>query len=293
MDRNFLLGVLTVCLSVLAPCRSTSADGTEYLLKYKFQPNQTLRWNVEHLKDVRTTVQGTTQTTELVTRSVKAWRVTEVNADGQVTLENLVDSVEMVQKQSGKAEVRYNSQTDENPPQGFEQFAASLGKTLSVVKLDPQGKVLSREAKWPGAAASQAQLTIPLPSEPIVVGHVWHLPNEVSVTLKSGMVNKIKTRQRFVLEEVRDGVAVIDVETQVLSPVQDPETLVHLIDIKTRGKVRFDIEQGRVVQQQLDSDEEVIGFSGASSHMRSVSRFSEKLQPAAAQTAAKPPAAKK
>lgn len=292
MKRNFLVGVFAFAYCVLSAAGVVWAQGTEHQLKYKFTPGQTMRWNVEHLKNIRTTVQGTTQTVEMTTRSVKVWKVTDVAADGAVTLENMVESVDMVQKQSGRAEVRYNSQTDETVPQGFEAFADSIDKTLSVVKLDAQGKVVSRESKWPGAANSQAQLTVPLPAEPIAVGHVWHLPNEISVTLKSGVVNKIKTRQRFALSEVKDSIATIDVETQLLTPVQDPETLVHLIDLKTRGKVHFDIAEGRVVDQQLDSDDDVIGFSGNGSHMRSVSRFSEKWLSPAAQTAAKPPVVK-
>lgn len=302
MTRKLFSGLLvcSLCGAIAGDCalaadpaaESSLTLGAPLHLKYKFAPGQTLRWNVEHLKNVRTTVQGTTQTVEMVTRSVKVWRVTDVSADGVVTLENQVESVDLVQKQSGRAEVRYNSQTDAEAPAGFEPFAMSIGQTLSVVKLDAQGQVISRESKWPGAAQSQSQLTVPLPAKPIAVGHVWHLPNELSVTLKSGVVNKIKTRQRFKLSSVTDGIATIDVETQLLTPVQDPETLVHLIDLKTSGKVQFDIAEGRVIEQQLDSDDEAIGFSGNGSHMRSVSRFSEKWLSPAAQTAARPPTVK-
>lgn len=277
-------------LTAVTAAADDNASAEKHVLRYKFQPGQTLRWNVEHLKNVRTTVQGTTQTAEMITRSIKVWKVVDVTPDGQAKLENSVESVDLVQKQSGRAEVRYDSQNDESPPAGYEQFAESIGQTLSEITLDSQGKVVKREARWPGATTTQAQVTVPLPDEPASAGHSWHLPDEVSVKLKSGEVRKIQTRQRFTLESVADGVAEIAVETQLLTPTQDPEVLVQLIDLKTKGRVRFDIEQGRVIDQQLDSDEDVIGFSGQGSHMRSTSRFNEKWLPAAAQTAARPAA---
>ena len=43
-----------------------AADAEKYTLRYKFQPGETVRWEVEHRSKVRTTVSGTTQNTETV-----------------------------------------------------------------------------------------------------------------------------------------------------------------------------------------------------------------------------------
>jgi hypothetical protein len=41
--------------------------------------------------------------------------------------------------------------------------------------------------------------------------------------------------------------------------------------------VRFDIEAGRIVSQELHCDRHIIGFSGSSSSMHCVSKLEEKL----------------
>ena len=43
---------------------------------------------------------------------------------------------------SGRQEVHYNSQTDKEPPPGYEDVAKSLDTPLAVVTIDPPGTVL-------------------------------------------------------------------------------------------------------------------------------------------------------
>ena len=74
--------------------------------------------------------------------------------------------------------------------------------------------------------------------------------------------------------------ATIKVDSQILTPINDPAIEAQLIQRLSDGYVKFDIERGRVVSQQLDLDKHVIGFSGASSSMHYVNRFTEKLLPA-------------
>ena len=58
--------LLLVALAGLAQAQAVAPDSQRptYLLRYKFQPGETLRWNVLHRNRVRTTVSGTTQTAE-------------------------------------------------------------------------------------------------------------------------------------------------------------------------------------------------------------------------------------
>ena len=89
--------------------------------------------------------------------------------------------------------------------------------------------------------------------------------------------NKIQTRQKFTLVKVEHGVATINVDSQVLTPVHDPSIEAQFIQRLSDGTVRFDIVAGRVLSQQLDLDRHVIGFNGAGSSMHYVTRFTEKL----------------
>lgn len=277
-----LLAAGILLTATLGTGRAGEAD--KYTLRYKFQPGETIRWEVGHRSKVRATVSGSTQTTETSSNSVKVWRVTDVQSDGTVTLEHSVEWVDMRQKLTGRDEVRYDSRVDAKPPVGFEDAAKSVGVTLSVVKMDARGKVLHRERRHPKEQPQTAEpsqqegwMTIPLPHEPVPVGHTWSLPLDMDVPLPGGTVKKVKAVQQFTLEEVKTGVATIRVSTDILTPITDPAVESQLVQRESAGKVRFDIDNGRVLGQQMDTDKHVVGFRGDASSIHYVNRFSERL----------------
>ncbi len=254
-------------------------DATTYQLQYKFRRGEEIRTKVAQVATIETTIGGSTQTTEMKSYSTKLWRITAVDESGAMTLENLVENVDLRNQMSGRQEVRYNSQTDSAAPLGYEDVAKSIGKVLSVVTIGSTGEVLKREdkAKRPVADQSGNILVPPLPKEPIPIGHVWSVPTEVNVAVDDSGVRTIKTRQRYELEQVKNGVATIAVETQILTPTNDPKIRVQLIQRLLKGHIRFDIAAGRILNQRTDLDERVLGFSGAESSMHYVARFTEDL----------------
>jgi hypothetical protein len=151
--------------------------------------------------------------------------------------------------------------------------------------MDDRGKIIKRQEKRAQPTSMSTQMTMPLPDRAIGIGGTWTSPLEVEVVLKDGGTKKIQTRQKFTLEKVVDSVATIAIDSQVLTPVSDPAIEAQLIQRLSSGTVRFDIEAGRVLSQQLDLDRHVIGFSGAASSMHYVTRFTEDLLPPVAETA--------
>ena len=301
MMRRFSLlgaGVALLALSSSAPAADAAApakpSSETYSLRYKFKPGESIRWQVIHRAKIQTSVSGTTQTAETLSSSVKLWRVTKVQPDGTATFEHLVESVDMRQKLTGRQEVRYNSQTDAKPPLGFEAVAESIGVTLSVVTLDPTGRIVERQRKPARAAVeSDGLITIPLPQEPAAIGHTWSHPYQIDARLPSGGVKRVKAAQQFTLESVKAGVATINVVTHILTPIDDPAIQAQLIQRESAGTVRFDIGAGRVLSQQMDLDKQVVGFRGPASSLHYNTRFTEELLTKPAQTAGKPqPAAK-
>jgi hypothetical protein len=248
-----------------------------YSLGYKFHPGEVLRWKVVHRAKIKTTVSGTTQTAETVSQSVKVWRVKEVSPDGTVTFDNLVENVDMRQNVTGREEVRFNSQTDEKPPAGFEAVAQSIGVPISTITMNGQGTIVRRQQREARAAASnqEGQMTVPLPAHPIAIGESWSFPYEIQVPLANGTVKKVKTVQKFTLAEVKAGIAEIEVATQILTPIHDPAIEAQLIQRASSGSVRFDVEAGRVIGQQMDVDKVVVGFQGEASSLHYLSRFTE------------------
>lgn len=284
-----LLGQLYCANRPAAADEETPAGTRVYTLRYKFTPGETLRWQVEHRAQVRTTVAGTTQTAETLSRSVKAWTIDTVD-DEQTKLVYHVEKVDMRQKFDGRQETTYNSDTDEAPPAGFGDVAKAVGVPLATITLNDRGKVLKCEQKFVQAAPEQEYITLPLPEKGVAVGEHWFEPADITVNLKDGRSKKIKARQRYLLKDVSAGVATIQLETELLTPVRDPEIEAQLVQSKANGIVRFDIDAGRIVSQRSDVDEHVVGFEGDGTSLHYVQRFSEEFLSDAKKTALGPQA---
>jgi hypothetical protein len=271
------------------------AGARSYKLRYKFKPGETVRWEVEHKAKIRTTVQGTTQTAETSSDSIKVWKVKSVDAEGNATFVYSVERVDMRQKFDGRQETHYNSSTDDKPPHGFENVAKAVGIPLATLTLDPLGAVIKREENYVQAAPLQENVTLPLPENALTTGEEWTMPADITVTLPEGerkVTKKIKARQLYRLESVDEGVATIRLETQVLTPVNDPQIEAQIVQSKANGAVHFDIAAGRILSQESDIDEHVNGFQGAASSMHYITRFSEKLLPDSNRAAVYPQAPK-
>jgi hypothetical protein len=212
---------------------------------------------------------------------MKVWRVKEVQPDGAAVFEHSVEWIDMRQKLSGSSEVAYDSRKDKEAPPGFQDVASAVGVPLSTITLDPLGKVVKREKNKVKGSSSQesGEIAMPLPSEAIEVGHVWTQPCDIDIPIPTGGVKKIKAVQRFKLESVKTGVASIGITTQLLTPVTDPAIEAQVVQRQGEGKVRFDIDAGRVLSQNRDTDKHVIGFRGEASSLHYVNRFSEEFVP--------------
>ena len=273
-----LSGFASVRAADVAP--SKAGESEHYLLCYKFHAGDTLRWNVIHRCQIRTSVTTSTQTAETTTSSIKAWRVHEVKPDGTIIFDHLVESVDMRHRLSGRDEVHYDSRKQLHAPQGFEDVARAVGVPLAVVTINPQGKVLDRKQNMVKAAvAGQGDITIPLPDEPITVGHRWSFPHAIDLPLPDGTTRRIRSTQTYTLESVKTGVATIAMTTQILTPLNDPSIEALLLQYETAGQVRFDIDNGRILGRQADVDKSVVGFRGQASSIHYVARSTEEFLP--------------
>lgn len=260
--------------------RSANPKSQVYLLRYKFHPGETIRWEVTHQANIRTTVSGISQRAESVSRSIKVWKVLHVHPDGTTVFQHMVESVRMWQKLTGRQEVRYDSEVDKKPPPGFQTVAKSIGTPLATITLSPQGKILKRQRHLVlPQQQPEGPITMPLPAEPVKIGDSWSDLFELEVPLETGAIRKVKTRQKFTLKNVQNGIASIEAVTQILTPNLPPAVEAKIVQQYSGGTIRFDIQQGRVVEQQIEVDRQVIGFRGEASSLHCMSRFHEKLLP--------------
>ncbi|MCA9237462.1 MAG: hypothetical protein KDA44_18435 [Planctomycetales bacterium] len=273
-------------------CWAGAADAAtrskpKYRLAYKFRMGEVLRYRVEQATSVRTTIDSKTQEAETLSESTKAWKVTDVLPNGEMEFVHLVEAVRMTNHSPGVASHTYDSEKDPTPPPGFEQVAGAVNTPISVIRISPTGKIVHREEKHPQPPVTDDMpITLELPAEPVAVGGRWSRTYDVMAERKGGAKIKVRTRRTCKLRSVTDGVATIEVEYHILTPV-DPFVRSQLVERLTSGKVLFDIETGRIVEQDHRVDSRVLGFAGQTSVMRFASRFEERLvETAGAVTAA-------
>jgi hypothetical protein len=246
-----------------------------YLLAYKFAPGDEVRTKVVHLVTVETKIKGATQTAKTRTVSTKLWRIREINEQGQIIFEHVVEHVDMWNSVSGRAEVRFDSASGEKPPPGYETVAQSVGKVLATVTMDQHGRVIARTNTQPMFNPGIGELSIPFPNTAIKIGTTWSIPDEIKMKLEDGTFKKVQTKQAYKLVHVENELATISVDTQVLTPVNDPKVQAELVQRLQHGTIQFDLASGRLYKKQMDMDEEVFGFNGADSHMQYLARLTE------------------
>jgi len=251
--------------AAVGAAESVAPPGT-YRLRYRFTAGDELASRVAHRALTETTMNGITQSVETMTDSTKTWKVVGVDASGTATLEQSVDDVTMTSRTSDRGEVRWSSGGTAEPPPGYEGVRQSLGVPLVRLVVATDGRVLERRELRPCPAAASGDLVvIPLPDEPVAVGHEWTIPDEVVVEVPGGPRKAVRTRLRYRLDQVRDGLATITVDTTVLTPIDDPRLEARLLERIWNGEVRFDVETGRVASRRTAVDRRVVGFGGPQS----------------------------
>jgi len=247
-----------------------------YRLQYKFSPDEAIRTKVVHLVAVETKIRGVTETAKTRSVSTKAWKITDVDEQGNGTFVYVVENVSMWQQVSGRQEVRYDSAKDEKPPPEYRHVAESVGVPMATVTIAPNGEIVKREKARAQFNPGIGELTIRLPDHAIKAGTKWTTSGELPVRPRPDTpVKRVKIRQVYILEKVQTGVATISVETQILTPVNDPAIQSQLVQRIKKGEIKFDVDAGHVISQQMDIDETVIGFSGPDSMMKYLARHTE------------------
>lgn len=265
------------------PLDGVTNTNDKYLFRYQFSAGETVRWQVEHKAKIATTVEGASQTAETLTRSIKAWKVSETHPGGETVFVHTVESIDMRQKLSGRQETRYDSTTDKDVPPIFQQAATQVGIPLAELTIDNRGKVLKRlDDKQRAEGAAMSDITLVLPDKPLGIGESWSTPFDMSANDKNGVLKIVKARKKLTLESVKNNIAVLKHETQVLSPLKDPALEAQVMQSEQSGTVKFDLAKGRIVSIEMTNDREVFGFQGDASMMHVTSSFSEQLTDAPA-----------
>lgn len=270
--------------------RPAKPETEKYDLRYKLERGDVLRYEVTDRASFNTTIEQSTMATQTKTVTVKAWKVIDVLPDGRIEFMNVLERVHMVSQLPDHDPVEYDSGRDKTAPPGFEDIAKTIGVPLVAITMTPHGKVERRDWKVHAPHAEEnAPIAVRLPDELVAVGDTWDEPYDVKVTLENQATKLVQTRRHHKLANVSGGLATIEVTYQVLSPI-DSYVEYQLLQRLTEGEVRFDIDAGRVVSQQMDTDKRILGFAGPTSSTHYIMRMEEKLLKPPSKVAEKPSA---
>ncbi len=279
-------GSLLSSNSTLAQSKDASQAGN-VKLRYKLSAGEVLVSKVVHMAETRTKMSEHAESSSSRTISEKAWEVASVDAKGDMTFVYRINSVELAQSVGDAEELSYNSLTDTEVPDMFKQVAATLAKPLATVTINARGQVVDRDTEAKSPQLGMGELTLPLPEESLAIGAQWSVPRDIRVKLESGAHKTIKVRELYTLEKVSAGVATIRIETQPLTPVNDPAVESQLIQQLSKGEIKFDVDQGRMLSKHLEWSELVVGFRGPETSLRYDAKFTEELLPQTKRTASK------
>jgi len=256
----------------------STSNSERYKLRYNLKADTRIVSEVTHLAKTNTKINDESQSSQSRSVSKKAWAVSKVAQNGDMTFVHQVDSVEMSQQIGDGEELRYNSATDKEPNAIFEKVAETIGKPLATITINALGQVVERSDEAVGSNLGMGDIAIPLPEEEIEIGTQWETPREIRVRRTDGTPKVVKVRELYTLEKVSAGVAVISIRTEPLTPLSEPEVESQAVQQMSNGTIRFDVDAGKLISKKLAWDKTVVGFSGAGSVMDYSARLDEVVQ---------------
>lgn len=266
----------TVLLATAAPLPAEQAES--YTLRYDLKQGETIPYEVTHVAKTKTSVRGDDEITNVRTVSRRHWEVVDVTNDGHMVFDHVIDSVEMTQQVADRDEIRWNSDSGEEAPAAFRLIAERIGSKLATVTVNARGQEIERENHG-GTEASlgMGALTLSFPAEPVAVGGSWTVPREIKARNEDGSVKTIKIREVYTLDKVKSGIATLLIRSEPLTPIDHESVRAQIVQQLSNGKLKFDLDAGRMVSKQLDWDENVVGFQGPTTALEYRARMTESL----------------
>ena len=277
MFQKCLIAIIVLSLSGLSSAQQAETSAEKYTLRYSLHPGQMLRYEVTHVAKTKTRIRGAEEVSQVHTITKRHWDITDVSAD-EMTFDHVLDAVVMTQQTGEGEELRWNSESGEDPAAVFKAVAEQIGNKIAIITVNGRGQETHREADaGTKASLGMGSLTLAFPEEAIAVGTSWTIPREFKARLEDGRIENIKIREVYTLEKVKTGVATISVRSEPLTPIKEESVRAQVVQQLSNGTLRFDLDNGYMLSKELNWDETVVGFQGANSLMEYRARLSEEL----------------
>jgi hypothetical protein len=285
----------------LAIAEDGGSQADSYLLRYQFNKDEVLSYQVDHEATMITTRPELREkvTNEVQTR--KTHRVVSVDSDGNAWMELAIEEARMSAQFGEAAPLTYDSREPGDCPKEYRHVQDVIGKPLAQVQVSPRGELLATKPLLGPAALDKAKLLksegglsdeasrnflIEFPEQPIKVGESWNNTFKVNVRVSQRLQQPVTMQRSYELVDVTDGLATIKLRTVLITPIRDGMVLAQLIQMTPEGSMVFDVKNGRMVSRTLTIDKTEVGVIGGESSMHAKSKREERwIDPSAEKSA--------
>jgi hypothetical protein len=249
-------------------------------LRFKWQPGQTLHYKVTQVTIVQETtldektqkpVATTSQTTLALTRR---WAVKVVDPNGIATLEMSITSLKNeIRQPDGNTVVRDSANAEH-----AKEMAEYLNRPIVVVRMDPQGRLAEvKETKQGSAARLHAELPfrLTLPDAGPTEAQSWERTFGLKLDPPLGTGENYDFIQKYTCKQVKDGLAVVSVETALKAPPKATAEQVPLVPMLWTGDLYFNIAAGKYHAARLTAKSELADHLGEGTRFVYQSSYNE------------------
>jgi len=248
---------------------AASADEQKHELRFKFEKGTSAHYAIRQQLSMEVEFNQAVEEASYSANSIRHFQVLDVDAQGNATLELMIDRCFMEATQNGNTSTYDSTNLKAEVPPEHAAVAALIGRPSVQIKVSPVGIVLGitpllgQPQEKIDLSDQKLDVLFALPSESLAVGQLWTelFTTEVFVAGPGGLKRSIKMQRTYRLTQVESGVATITAKTIVLTPNIPPDEEAQLIQKLWQGEIKFDMAAGRMLSRVQNVDGQVANFS--------------------------------
>ncbi len=246
--------------------------------RFRWKKGAVWTYQVSHVTTVTETVAGNKLETYSKLDLTKRWYVVDVDDKGVGNVRLTVLDMRHEKKLPTGDQLLFDSANPaKSTPEMKDQMAKYMGSVLADLRVNPKGQVV--EVIKGNLAKYQAEppFTMVLPGGPLEVGKAWVRPFTVTMDPPFGTGEKVPVKQKYSVDKVQDGKAVVGVVTEFSAWPENPIDQLPLLQREVAGKIQFNFSDGVLEIVRLNVDRTVENHQGKGSTYRFVSKYREDL----------------
>lgn len=257
--------LVSFCVAVI----SVPTTKGQEMLKWTLQPGETLTYVVKQQTTTDREIGKQTMNTSMQQTMEMAWKVGEVTADGDATVAQSIDRMQIRMEGDAIGEIQFDTNDKEEPANPLiksisRQYRRIIGQSFNVT-MKPSGKLenvevpaellkLVTESKGPlteeTLKQTMEQTSIVLPEKPVAKGDSWNSTKLINFEYGS---MKIASTMTYEGKDPATGLAIIAMKPSISMTSKDgSETQMKLTSSEGSGRTLFDLAKGRISRSDLD-----------------------------------------